>query len=326
MKEEEIRKRDVFNEYLELVRADSEKMFSDQSQFVSIDCPACGSSRNDVEIEKYGFTYVKCIECDTLFVNPRPPVSILNDFYSNSESTSFWVNKFFLPVAEARREKIFRPRAELIAQMLPEVQNGLIGDIGAGFGLFLEEMKKIMPDARFIAIEPSFEMAGICRRKNIDVIDSMLEDIDASALKFDLLTAFELFEHLFDPRMFLQKVSELLRPGGCLILTTLNGLGFDIQVLWENSKSIFPPHHLNFFNPISLSRLLTDTGFNIIECKTPGKLDWDIVEGIYLQENKDIGRLWKTVAKYVSIKEKESLQDWISKSNMSSHMRVVARK
>ena len=326
MKEEEIRKRDVFNEYLELVRADSEKLFFDHSQFVSIDCPACGSSENNPEIEKYGFTYVQCKRCDTLFVNPRPPVSVLNDFYARSESTSFWVNKFFLPVAEARREKIFRPRAELIAQMLPEVRSGIIGDIGAGFGLFLEEIGIVWPTAHVVAIEPSVEMAGICREKNIDVIEKMLEDIGAGDSRFDLLTAFELFEHLFDPRFFVDKVYELLNPGGYFVLTTLNGLGFDIQILWEKSKSIFPPHHLNFFNPRSIAGILKDRGFEIIDCSTPGKLDWDIIEGIYLQEKQDIGRMWRTVTKYVSADAKASLQSWISESGMSSHMRVIARK
>lgn len=326
MKEEEIRKRDVFNEYLELVRLDSEKLFSDKSKFVTISCPACGFDQHKIEINKYGFTYVQCQECDTLFVNPRPPLQALNDFYSNSPSTSFWVNKFFLPVAEARREKIFKPRVQLITEVLPDIKNGVVGDIGAGFGLFLEELKKCWPKVKMIAIEPSQEMAEICRKKDIEVIEKMLEDLDAATMAFDLLTAFELFEHLFNPRLFLEKAYQLLKPNGYLVLTTLNGLGFDIQILWEKSKSIFPPHHLNFFNPWSISKIFEDVGFIIIECSTPGKLDWDIIEGIYSEEKVDIGRIWKTVAKYGTFESKKSLQDWIASSKLSSHMRIIAKK
>ena len=47
------------------------------------------------------------------------------------------------------------------------------------------------------------------------------------------------------------------------ILTTLNGLGFDIQMLGKNSNSIYPPYHINFFNPKSIEFLLKKIGFKI---------------------------------------------------------------
>ena len=67
---------------------------------------------------------------------------MLNKFYSRSLSTSFWVNEFFKPVAETRREKIFRPRSEYVSKLFSENWEWVIGDIGAGVGLFLEELKK----------------------------------------------------------------------------------------------------------------------------------------------------------------------------------------
>ena len=71
-------------------------------------------------------------------------------------------------------------------------------------------------------------------------------------------------------------------------MTTLNGLGFDIQQLWEQSKSISPPHHLNFYNTKSISLLLESSGFEIVEIATPGKLDWDIVEGMIKDKEERI--------------------------------------
>ena len=118
----------------------------------------------------------------------------------------------------------------------------------------------------------------------------------------------------------------MLNPGGYLVFTTLNGLGFDIQVLWEEAKSVSPPHHLNFFNPWSVERLLKRKGFEIVEIETPGQLDWDIVNGMYLNEQTNIGRFWKTVSKHASIEAKNDLQEWISKNRLSSHMRVIAKK
>lgn len=326
MKEEEIRKRDIFNKYLELSAKDVEVFFKDHTKFLKINCPACGSSELKESIKKNNFSYYSCLKCDTLFVNPRPPIEMINAFYSNSPSTTYWVREFFMPVAEVRREKIFKPRAEYIANILDKKDNLIIGDIGSGFGLFLEELKKIKKNNTYIAIEPSIEMADICSSKGLKIINKLLEEVDAEDFNFDLMTAFELFEHLYNPEEFLKKVYQLLKPEGYFVLTTLSGLGFDIQLLWERSKSVTPPHHLNFFNPWSIKILLEKIGFKIVEISTPGVLDWDIIEGGFINENIMPGRLFETVAKYGSAEAKKSLQSWISTNNFSSHMRVVVKK
>jgi len=326
LKEEEIRKRSVFNRYLELVAEDVQAIFADRSDFIEIDCPACGGRNYQPQFEKLGFTYVLCPDCGTLFVNPRPPYQLLMDFYTQSRSTSFWVHDFFKPVAEARREKIFRPRAEYIRDTFPEMSNGVIGDIGAGFGLFLEELARFWPSAKLVAIEPSDEMVAICKDKGLEVLPCAVENVQGWDGQFDLLTSFELFEHLYDPDEFLKKVWHLLRPGGRLFLTTLNGEGFDIQVLWEKSKSVAPPHHLNFFNPRSIARLIEDNNFIVEMVDTPGQLDWDILEGMYREEGVDPGRFWRLVAEQAEPATKSSLQDWISENGLSSHMRIMARK
>ena len=52
MREEDIRKRDVFNKYLELAKEDVENFFSDRRSFISITCPACDGSNLKLEFEK----------------------------------------------------------------------------------------------------------------------------------------------------------------------------------------------------------------------------------------------------------------------------------
>jgi len=326
MKEEDIRKRNIFSQYLKLVEKDSCKIFADKRKFLEIDCPACGSKKFKFQFEKLGFIYVLCEDCGTLFVNPRPSSEDLNEFYIQSESTFFWVEKFFKPVAEVRRKKIFQPRAEFINKRILLNSPKVVGDIGAGFGIFLEELAKFWPSARMIAIEPSLEMVEICKTKGLEVIPSIAENIDGWNNQFDLLTVFEVFEHLYNPNEFLEKVWNLLRPGGYLFLTTLNGQGFDIQTLWEKSKSVTPPHHLNFFNPTSITYLLQSKGFVVEEVSTPGQLDWDIVEGMYMEEGVKPGRFWEMVAEKATLGAKDKLQTWISENGFSSHMRILARK
>ena len=131
---------------------------------------------------------------------------------------------------------------------------------------------------------------------------------------------------MYAPGELLKKAWCLLRPGGHLLITTLNSEGFDIQVLWEKSKSVSPPHHLNFFNPRSVTMLLEANNFVVDKVDTPGKLDWDIVEGMYRDEGIDPGRFWGLIAETAEPAVKNSLQAWISKNGLSSHMRVVARK
>ena len=58
MKEDEIRKRDVLNRYLELVKIDAEVIFRDKSTFQTLPCPACESARFESQFEKSGFFYL----------------------------------------------------------------------------------------------------------------------------------------------------------------------------------------------------------------------------------------------------------------------------
>ena len=325
MKEDDIRNRTAYDQYIKLADEDAKNIF-DFSGFVKINCPACKSSEAVHEFEKKGFCYVSCKQCGTLFVNPRPSFHDLETFYKSSSSTSFWINEFFKPVAEKRRKKIFYPRAEYISQKLFRENKKTIGDIGAGYGIFLEELKKFWKDSTMVAIEPSQELAEICSQKGFNARCSTLEKLKGFDGTFDLLTAFELLEHLFNPEEFLKQVYRLLKPGAYFLITTLNGQGFDIEVLWEQSVSINPPHHLNFFNLKSISLLLKSIGFNIIESSTPGKLDWDLVENAYKKEGKDIGRFWKLLADKASQDTKQDFQAWIVKNNLSSHMRILAQK
>jgi 2-polyprenyl-3-methyl-5-hydroxy-6-metoxy-1,4-benzoquinol methylase len=326
MKEEDIRKREIFNRYLDLVKEDVKTIFNKKDVYIEKTCPACDSHDHDVQFTKNGFRYVLCRVCDTLFVNPRPSFEQLTKFYTDSRSGNYWVEEFFLPVAEIRREKLFKPRALSVNREILLKKGALVGDIGAGFGIFLEELKKVSAELTLIAIEPSLKMARICEGKGLKVIPSAIEDVAGWDDKFDLLTAFELFEHLYEPGLFLEKVWRLLTPGGHLLFTTLNGEGFDIQILWERSKSVSPPHHLNFFNPLSARILLEKKGFVVESVTTPGKLDWDIIEGMRREEGVEIGRFWGNVSLKASDTAKEELQSWISGNNLSSHMKVLARK
>ena len=89
------------------------------------------------------------------------------------------------------------------------------------------------------ALEPSKLMAKKCRDNNIKVFENTIEKMNTAKSQFDAITCFELFEHLYDPKLFLKKIYKLLNKNGIFYFTTLNGMGFDIQMLGKYSNSIY---------------------------------------------------------------------------------------
>ena len=85
----------------------------------------------------------------------------------------------------------------------------------------------------------------------------------------DVVTSFEVLEHLFSPRAFLEQCAALLRPGGRLIVTCPNVRGFDVETLGEPSATV-DAEHLNYLHPASLGALLERCGFEVEEAVTPG--------------------------------------------------------
>jgi hypothetical protein len=325
MKEEEIRPQAIFDEYLRLAAADTVTYFTDAEQ-VSGNCPACGAHGGPA-ISKHGFAYELCPDCQTLYVNPRPVATAFAKYYTEAPSSKYWATTFYRETASARREKLWKPKANAVAGLLKRYagcDKCIIVDVGGGYGLFAEEIRGLLRTDP-VVIEPAPHLAAVCREKGLWVVEKFLEDVLTSDLPVGqrAFVSFELFEHLHDPALFLKHLHQLMVSGDMFVFTTLSGTGVDIQALWEDSKSIMPPHHLNFFNPHSIRTLLARCGFESLDVSTPGKLDIDI-----LVNNRHLikDRFWKTLVSRSSEAERHKWQDFISASGWSSHMMIVCRK
>lgn len=324
--EQEIRPEAIFNEYLELTRKDIITYF-ENSERSNFKCPIC-NIEGDYWVEKNSFEYRKCPGCLSIYVSPRPGRSAFDAYYTDSPSTKYWATTFYKVTEAARREKLWKPKAVLIKEKIEHLQGythvKYIVDIGGGYGVFDEEIVKIM-NIEPIIIEPSVHLAEVCRQKQLTVVEKFMEDISLGDLPEGrkCYVSFELFEHLYDPKIFLSTVFETMKSSDLFIFTTLSGMGVDIQILKESSKSLSPPHHLNFMNPKSVSRLLQQIGFEVIEAITPGKLDIDI-----LKNNKQfINELsWKNILEYANEEELSKLQEYIVKLGLSSHMMITCKK
>ncbi|MCB9721124.1 MAG: class I SAM-dependent methyltransferase [Candidatus Omnitrophica bacterium] len=326
MKEADIRPKSIFDEYLRLSALDAHAMLEQKADFAEIACPGCDRPQESVWFQKNGFNICRCEMCGSIYCSPRPTDAQLGQFYSSSPSSRFWAQEFFPAVMEARREKLFRPKAQQIYAMMSErcFEPSEVCDVGAGHGLLLEEFARLWTSANMIAVEPGQESATVCRDKGFEVIQAMVEDVREEQGVADLVTCFEVVEHVFDPRRFINALRRLVKPGGYCLVTGLGGDGFDIQVLGEYSKSIFPPHHLNFLSIQGLRLLFTSAGFSDVEITTPGKLDVDIVKNMYMDSKVKIPTFLETLFNREENALKE-LQEFLVRYQMSSHVWILAR-
>ena len=106
-------------------------------------------------------------------------------YYASSENYKYW-NKYIFPVSEqVRREKIFAHGAERIIKICRRygIDNGLLLEVGAGFGTFCEEVKRTGFFQQVIAVEPTPELAETCRRKGLDVLEMPIEKVNLESNK-----------------------------------------------------------------------------------------------------------------------------------------------
>ena len=179
LSEGEIRPDHLMKEQARRFEADIARMLKRRDEFVRVACPACGSETSRLAFQKYTLDYMLCSACETMYISPRPSPAVLEMYYSTSENYAYW-NKHIFPASEnARREKIFRPRAERVVEICRRygVATGTLLEVGAGFGTFCEEMRSVGAFERLIAVEPTPSLAESCRRRGIDVIEKPIEHV-----------------------------------------------------------------------------------------------------------------------------------------------------
>jgi SAM-dependent methyltransferase len=328
MREDDIRPKPLLDEFFVRLRRDAERVAARRADFVAVPCPFCGDARAASAFEKEGFRYAECAECGSLYASPRPTPDLLRGYLETSEAVEFWSTQFYRQTEAARREQMFRPRAARIAALanrygLPA--DATCADIGAGYGLFALELAAVGRFARLVAVEPDARLASICRDHGFEVVEKWVEDLTHQDVRAHLATAFEVLEHVYDPLTFLRASSNAVTAGGLLFFSTLAASGFDIQVLWEHSRSVSPPQHLNFPTVAGLERLVARAGLEVVEITTPGQLDVDIVRNRLLAHpDLTVPRFARTLAA-ADETARNAFQQVLREHRLSSHVQCVAR-
>jgi SAM-dependent methyltransferase len=327
--EEDIRPKRLMGDQASCKEEDRQFLLAHRREFVEVSCPACGGKESRPYFSKKDFDYQECPACGTVYVSPRPSPALLEKFFEVSKNYGYWNRHIFPASEDVRRERIFRPRAERVRELVRKYLRDarVLLEVGAGFGTFCEEMAGLGFFDKILAIEPSVELAQTCRERGLDVIPSTVEKADLKGVAVDVAVSFEVIEHLFSPMDFVRECGELLCEGGLLILTCPNLRGLDLQVLGDKAGT-FDYEHLNYFHPDSLSLLMSRAGFETLETLTPGELDCDIVRKAALagEVSLDNQPFLNDVIVKGDEKLREAFQEFLRAAKLSSHMWLAARK
>lgn len=326
LKENDIRSDDTRTKQLRLLKKDIAFLHSKKKYFLDVNCPACGAKNKKVCLEKNGFSYKECHKCGMLYLSPRPPIKVIKEFLRKSVNYEFFEKVIFPESREIRRKKLFIPRVETVIKYCKKhkVKTDKILEIGSGHGIFCEEMKKKKFFKEIVGLEASNSLFKTCQKMGFRMSNAILEEYNSDE-KFDCVVAYEVLEHVFNPKVFLKKIYELLTKKGIVMLTFPNYRGFDLGVLGVASKTL-DHDHLNYFTAESISLLLKKLKFKILSLETPGKLDVELVKKAILSHeyrpNSFIDDLCVKNFEALGVK----FQNFLAENKLSTHMQIVAQK
>ncbi len=249
-----------------------------------VDCNLCGSDDADLlypstlpEHEKtgrhvealrcthlgYGIhgPIVRCRRCGLVSINPRPNSSDVLNGYEKV------VDELYALEREGRVltfQRHLRPLERIIGP--PDGKRLL--DVGCHIGVFVEVAQQRGWDAW--GVEPSRWAAEQAQARGLQIVNGTLATCGFEDASFDVMTMWDVIEHVPDPKADLFQAYRLLKPGGSVVIHTI-----DIESLFARIMGHRWPWlmemHLYYFAPRTLRRMLEDIGFQVIHSSPHGR-------------------------------------------------------
>jgi SAM-dependent methyltransferase len=146
--------------------------------------------------------------------------------------------------------------------------SGDLLELGCAYGYFLDLAKKYW---KIKGIDISADAIKSCsKRFGQDVICGDFLDIPFPPDSYDLITGFDMIEHVNHPREYIFKAFRILRKYGRLALTTGNMTSLSAILMGKKWRLLTPPGHLTFFSEQGMKGLLEEAGFKNISFTTAG--------------------------------------------------------
>lgn len=232
-------------------------------------CLLCGADRPQpayqVEDWQYGlggpFHIVRCGECRLLYLNPRPDALELSHYYPTDyeayqrgsvENGPWWRRWARLYGLDKRCRAVTR-----------FVSSGRLLDVGCATGDFLMRMRHHGP-WELMGLEPDVQAGTLARQRyGLEIHTQHLDELNLTSGDLDVVTLWDVIEHLPQPRASLKRINEWLRLGGLLILRTPDASSPYARAAGRFWAGLDAPRHMAMFDRASLMRLLTESGFRI---------------------------------------------------------------
>lgn len=232
-----------------------------------VQCQIC-SSMEFVVIQSTGVKFldqyidlVKCNQCGLVYLNPQPDDEELKAIYSD-DYFKLWYSD---DAKQALSQHYFHTLFE--SHRLSISPGDQLLDIGCGMGAFLQVAQNWQYNVKGVEISPY--AANYCRNElKLDVHCGALHTAGYPENFFDVITAFDVLEHLGKVEGMLSTVKNILKTQGRFILLVPNyqSMVFQLDRFIRNKKSLpLPnvPEHLTYFTMNSLTTLLEKYGFKI---------------------------------------------------------------
>jgi len=238
----------------------------------------------------YGFRYVE----------PTPSQDEIDAYYADEFYSEQYaqMNDSGLGVQEADREFFNGARSDVLADIerfLGRPAAGLsLLDVGCGWG----EALLFFRDAGLTVagFDPAPEAVARARELELDVQVAGVERLDVfGGRRFDIVTLFNVLEHLADPVAVVKEARQtLLQPGGLLIIDVPNDFNewqqvgravHDLDEWW-----VAPPAHLNYFTPTSLRAMLEGEGYEVRGLRASFPLEMFLLMGDRYVGDPSLGR------------------------------------
>ncbi len=207
---------------------------------------------------------LRCPECNLIFANPRLTDAEIQQLYGSSY---FSGDEYVDYIGDrAAIQSSFRPKITYMTRMAPQIER--VFEIGAAYGFFLDLARERWDVA---GIDISEEAATYAQNHlGLSVCHGDLLVTPLRASYYDAFCMWDTIEHLARPDTYIQRIAELIKPGGYLFIST-GDIGSPLaRVQGRAWRLIHPPTHLFYFSRITLTRLLEQYGFRVKAITTTG--------------------------------------------------------
>jgi len=222
------------------------------------DCPVCGCSEHINLFTKGGGRYVACKNCGMIFLNPVFTDKALENFYFNNSTTQSEVvineSDFY--------ERIYNKG---LASLSKYITHGTVMDVGCSSGFFLDVAKT--QGWKTVGVELNNKEAKLAQKKH-KVYNTSIHKLELKE-KCDVITMWDVFEHIKDGNNSLQMLSQkYLNKGGVIFLQVPNSKSLAARVLHEKCNMFDGIEHVNLYDPNTISLIAEKNGLNVLQIET----------------------------------------------------------